>query len=628
MNLPFWSSTVYTNDIEKKKIFENLSTFIVNVLEGNRSLKNKLGCYSDSYMVLEKQYSLGCWSHCLTALLGIGLSDNMHESSWLVAVLIAFIQTNDGDEEMLEPLLVCQAPSNPMEQFYLNELAQKTNEQKIQTNEKPIDRDILCPPRPAILEGSSPPKGSIAKLVQVISSNPFHTALSKIHCHRLLSSLNHPISSEGDIYLGGKHLQSTDISNEVELVAEFEKRRCNVIMFCAPLRKHGASVQHYTIAWMLKDRKEILYFDPKTGLDRGSDRRCIHGFLFPNTLLPPSPTAELLYKGDTRCAFYFDAPLDSNGCMDPLALQRITESINLRINHVFQNYFQIGSWENKDYVDLQRHIDQEAIFQTKLLSVKPSKLYSKFTGNSIGMAVYAKTGFPKAAIIGYFEGEIMVLTEQERANIISKNKTWQFYSIQLSMGPQAKERWRVQNGQSVVAGSEYTAYLSCYETAKNGKCLVSYANSRNHVYNEFGLDPHAPNAELKLAAGSDKPHLVAKLPISAGSEILWSYNALNLPKTIEEEEYSKLCSSRVRPLDWPLYLEDSRASVIHMLTMKNHPKYVQAQQFIVSAITDITSSTCQINRCGIELTNDHIARHRELPIDKVTGQVLKKLVSK
>jgi hypothetical protein len=125
--------------------------------------------------------------------------------------------------------------------------------------------------------------------------------------------------------------------------------------------------------------------------------------------------------------------------------------------------------------------------------------------------------------------------------------------------------------------------------------------------------------------GSKIPTLHANKKLSAGSEILWSYKGVNLPRTVEEEMYSKVSASEF-PNEWVYSF--SRNDVINFINgiSETHPRYMESLEFLDEAITNIEDSKVYSRYITIDLTYKNFAQHRMLPPpDAATGRI--KLVS-
>jgi hypothetical protein len=219
------------------------------------NVKPKL--YSHANMYLEKQTHMGCWSHALFAILGNTIHPAFRNSSWLTASLIAFNTLGDGDDSILEPLLLCVPPDTAegeLEYLHLAEEIQKASGSK--ANE-------LCRPSSQFTNDRVPP-GSINKFIQILGEDPISLGLVKNHAHLLFSSLNNPLletnaSIVKDIYLGGKSLQNNEVVNGRLLIAEFENRKSNV-MIMAIRSNQNSTIFHYVALWNDCIQKQIWFF--------------------------------------------------------------------------------------------------------------------------------------------------------------------------------------------------------------------------------------------------------------------------------------------------------------------------------------------------------------------------------
>jgi len=228
--------------------------------------------------------------------------------------------------------------------------------------------------------------------------------------------------------------------------------------------------------------------------------------------------------------------------------------------------------------------------------------------------VFIKTDYEilKDAVIGSFDGtSIIVLNTEEHVEITKSKSTWQFYSLELLLSPDVKRQLRQEQGRQYVQGVKYTAYLDCSEAAKAGVCLVSYCNSPKDAYTFYGADVEV-NAYLSVSPGSTTPTLHAPKKLRSGMEVLWNYRGLRLPRTIEEELYSKV-SGHMFPNEWMYPF--SRNEIIKMLTDFNsaHPKYNDAMQFLNTALDNIDDRTIHYRYRSIELLNVAISKHNVYP---------------
>jgi len=334
-----------------------------------------------------------------------------------------------------------------------------------------------------------------------------------------------------------------------------------------------------------------------------------------------------VFKGSSRCAYYFNVPFDNEGNMDLVYSQMISRNINLRLTSIMQNFFEIRNYANQNIVNIHNHFDSNAKFQNRVLSVRKSNLRSKHTGNTIGYGVIVKFNneIPKDGIIGQFEGSrIVVLTPEEHDEIKYSTQTWQFYSLELALNADSKRNIRLQQGDQYIEGLKYTAYLDCSESAKKGTCLISYCNSPKDAYTFYGAAVET-NAYLSIGMGSKIPSLHANKKLSAGSEILWSYKGVTLPRTVEEEIYSKVSASEF-PNEWVYSF--SRNDVLNFINglSETHPRFMESLEFLDEAITNIEDPKMYSRYITIDLTFKHFAQHRMVPQpDPTTGRI--KLVS-
>ena len=247
-------------------------------------------------------------------------------------------------------------------------------------------------------------------------------------------------------------------------------------------------------------------------------------------------------------------------------------------------------------------------------------LRSKHTGNSVGYGVIVKQNrdIQKDGFIGHFEGSrILTLNSDEHEEMCENDKTWQFYSAELALNTDMKRNIRLQQGREYIDGIKYTAYLDCSDSARAGICLLSYCNSPKDAYTFYGAEVET-NAYFSVAANSTTPSLHANKRIRGGTEILWSYRGLRLPRTLQEEMYSKI-SGDLFQNEWRYPF--SRADIIRMLTGFNstHHKYNEVYQFLNEAIEHLEDTAVKLKYRTIDLTNKSIAKHRLLSSNDVSN---------
>jgi len=146
---------------------------------------------------------------------------------------------------------------------------------------------------------------------------------------------------------------------------------------------------------------------------------------------------------------------------------------------------------------------------------------------------------------------------------------------------------------------------------------MSYCNSPKDAYTFYASEVET-NAYFSVAANNTAPSLHANKRIRGGTEILWSYRGLRLPKTLEEEMYSKI-SGDLFPNEWKYPF--SRADIIRMLTGFNstHHKYNEVYQFLNVAIEQLDDTEVKLKYRNIDITNKSIAKHRLLLSNNVSN---------
>jgi hypothetical protein len=157
-----------------------------------------------------------------------------------------------------------------------------------------------------------------------------------------------------------------------------------------------------------------------------------------------------------------------------------------------------------------------------------------------------------------------------------------------------------------------------------GKCLTSYANSPKNAYTFYGAEVEA-NAYITISNGSTAPILHASKKLKGGTEILWNYRGMRLPKTIEEESFSKI-SAKAFPNEWVYSFSRTQVIEMFMCFNANHPRYNEGLEILNDAIANIDDCNDQLCQMGINIRNSHFAQHRLVPpevnaSDKTTKKV-------
>jgi hypothetical protein len=262
-----WTSIFNRSLTEKETIFPKLSSFFSNAFNHGiveDALAPKL--YPDKDLYLEKQWNLGCWAHCLFAVLGNKLHKKFRDSPWLTAALIAFVTLNPGDLDLIEPVLVCERPINEEGELnYLEIVAAVMNSN--QSKQK-----VLAKPMSQFIKGTEPPPGTLDRFIQILNANPISIGLIKLHAHFLFTSLNCPMmesndNNENDIYIGARHWDSNEVVDTKMLIEEFHANQSNVLILAIRL-KSTTEILHYVTIWISESNKELFYFDPMKGIFR------------------------------------------------------------------------------------------------------------------------------------------------------------------------------------------------------------------------------------------------------------------------------------------------------------------------------------------------------------------------
>ena len=612
MRLPMWEESNATTLAAKKVIFPLISSFMYH-MRNHSIVEDKVvpKLYPHNNLYLEKQWNNGCWAHCLFAILGNKLHCKFRENSWLVAALISFVSMNKGDSDVLEPVLVCERPENEEGEFNFLTIAED-----VMRNVN-VHEDVIALSSPKFTEQLAPSPGALTKFLQILNSDVINIGLVKVHAHLLFTSLNNPMlerdsSNEMDIYIGGKHLGVKELSDPDLLIAEFHKRQCNVMIVSIRLNPES-DVLHYVTVWICELSRELWVFDPIKGFFTPSPTNKFEcrGYFFPACLQLLPNQKPLIFKGSSRCAFYFNVPFDKDGNIDAALSSYISRNINMRLTAIMQYYFRVDTYAYTNVVNLGNHSDSNALYQNRTLAVKKSTLRNKHTGNSIGYGVTIKHDYEiqKDGLIGHFEGNrILVLTSNEFYEVINSDEVWQFYTVELTLSSEIKRQLREEQGLDYVEGIKYTAYLDCSESAKPGTCLVSYCNSPKDAYTFYGAQVET-NAYISVGNGSQAPTLLASKKIRPGTEILWNYRGMKLPKTLEEEQYSKISGIEFGN-EW-LY-PFTRTDIIRMITdfNTNHPRYMETLLFLENAIENINNTDVVHIYRNVYLNNKNISKHR------------------
>jgi hypothetical protein len=270
---------------------------------------------------------------------------------------------------------------------------------------------------------------------------------------------------------------------------------------------------------------------------------------------------------------------------------QICNNLNTRIRFLVEDVFGVKGIPIRNvYTLCSKTFDEDAIYQTRKISVRPSLLRSIHTGNLIGNSLFVKRGqiINKDEDIGHWEGKLLALTAEERKATVEKNVTRQFYSVGLKLGAAVLESIRMANNLPINEYERYFGELDCYDEAMEGLCLMSYANTIRDVYHEYGFRV-AANAIRPIQSGCTKPVLRASIDIEGDTEILWAYGQhVRMPKTVEEERFSRIGGNH-EPNSWAY--EFTMQSVIDYLTLfsvTNALEFEKASKIVNSAISTKT----------------------------------------
>jgi len=343
----------------------------------------------------------------------------------------------------------------------------------------------------------------------------------------------------------------------------------------------------------------------------------IQNYFIPSSLSAEDNLKSIIFLGNRRCAYYFNAPLDSNGVLTPQAKQTICNNLNSRLEYLVRNVFSVTGLNVPKVFSLRsQSFDEHAVFQNKKLSVRPSLYRSIHTGNCIGNSLFVKQGqvIKLGEEIGHWGGELLSLTASERKARVEENPTWQFYSVGLQLGTAVLESIRMHAGLPVSKYDRYFGELDCEKAAKSGACLMSYSNTVRDVYHEYGFRVQS-NAMRPNQSGCTQPVLRSTSDISEDSEILWANGQhLHMPKTLAEEEFSRIgvCDSYN---SWSYGF--TRQEVIEYITSfnKNRPNdFLNASSIVNEAIKNCDSSIELAKHCTgksfLTITTQDIARCR------------------
>ena len=509
-----------------------LARFIGTVLGHNQLFATftiaKRNIYSHDYLYLEKQYNCECWLHCLFALLGNTLHPMFRLNNWIIAVMGAFTSFPIGTEDILEPISLSEMGSDQDFLFDMNAML------------TPLTTNPEFSPGMSVMHVS---RNSMEGFINLMKADLHSFGASKILMHSMFSALGNPkeCDDERNIYIGAQYVREQDISDIEGLITAFENINSNVIIFCCPMTsKSKSALLHYVIVWLFRETKSIVYYDPNTskgGVEAPSSSEHVLGYSVPSCLLIQNKADKsIIFIGKKRCAFFFNAKLDSNGVLCDSTRELIASNINERFRILIEDVFKLRGFNIANIVSLDSpNHDESATLQNRRFAVRPSLLRSLNTGNSIGLGLYTKQNLAvvrKDELIGkWTNGKVLVFTEAEREAMKHRNPSWQFYSIQLELSRFKMEAIRREQGLTIDRNENYIAELDCYQAAIDGKCLMSFANSGRNVYHPYGTHV-VHNAEFRIKKGSTTPALYATRDIQPNTEILWPYGSnMKLPTT-------------------------------------------------------------------------------------------------
>jgi len=584
--------------------------------------------YSHDFFYLERQYNAECWMHSLFALLGETLHPMFRFNNWIIAVMSSFTKFPIGTEPSLEPTYLSDFGANPdfneeMRNVFSNEQTSKPK---------------FCP---GIYSKMHVTRHEMERFISAMEGNYSSFGTTKIFMHSVFSSLGNPNMDDDvdNVYQGCQHLLEEDVADVEELIKHFERRCCNVIIFCCPISTTSTRIlQHYVIVWLLRSSRTLVYYDPNKGggiqvPSQSSD--LVSSYRVPSSLLIRSRKEDksIIFVGNKRCVFYFDMPLDHNGNLLQSARDKIACNLNERFYILLEDVFGLrNNLKNIVSLDSRNH-DPCAFMQTKRLAVRPSNLRSTSTGNTIGKGLFTKRDItiPKDQLIGsWSNGTVLVLTDAERELKRSSNPNWQFYSIRLELSRSKMESIRKEANLRFSEHENYIAELDNLQAATNGHCLLSFANSGRNVYHPHGSTV-THNAEFRIRKGSTTPALYASKDIPPGTEILWPYSSgIQLPTTVAEEQFSRI-GGNFNDNIWCYSF--SRNSIIESLTQfarLRNTEYLKATELVNNAIANIDSETIiathSTGRNGtLNILNVTISRCRIVPIERRTQNSKEKI---
>jgi len=585
--------------------------------------------HSHDFFYLERQYNAECWMHSLFALLGETLHPMFRFNNWIIAVMSSFTKFPIGTEPALEPTYLSDLGAN-----------QEFNEEmrNIFSNEN-TSKPKFCP---GIYSKMHVTRHEMERFISAMEGNYSSFGTTKIFMHSVFSSLGNPNTNDDvdNVYQGCQHLLEEDVTYVEELIQHFERRCCNVIIFCCPISTTSTTIlQHYVIVWLLRSSRTLVYYDPNKGggiqvPSQSSD--LVSNYRVPSCLLKTSRKEDksIIYVGNKRCVFYFDMPLDHNGYLLQSARDKIACNLNERFYILLEDVFAIQNKNLKNIVSLDcRNHDPCAFMQTRRLAVRPSNLRSTSTGNTIGKGLFTKRDITisKDELIGsWSNGTVLVLTDAERELKRSSNPNWQFYSIRLELSRSKMESIRKEANLPVSEHENYIAELDNLQAATNGHCLLSFANSGRNVYHPHGCTV-THNAEFRIRKGSTTPALYATKDIPPGTEILWPYSSgIQLPTTAADEQFSRI-GGNVYDNIWCYSF--SRNSIIQSLTQfarLRNTEYLKATELVNNAVANIDSDTIiarhSTGKHGtLDILNVTISKCRLVPNERRTQNSKEKI---
>jgi hypothetical protein len=332
--------------------------------------------------------------HCLFAVLGESIHTHFTWSPWIRATLTSFIEFDKGTEEALEPFLISNMGLSSAH-LLADILAHAGSTQN--DSEREID---FCRAQPVMTINSA----GINRLHATY--NDQYPLLSKKMAHALFSSLCNPYGlQQEDIYLGAYKVIDENLNSIEQLIGEFKAKKSNVMIICCPIntKNVGKGDMHY-VTVILTNSQELWYYDPVIGLEKPPPNSSpVQGYFVPTSLVLSKKLKKcIIFSGSRRCAFYFQVPLDRYGCMNEEAKKRVEWNLTERFKIIVQNYFGLTLPSDIDRDGLASYnlislndktSDPFAVFQNRLVKVKPSNLRSLATGNPIGLGLYSKVTF-------------------------------------------------------------------------------------------------------------------------------------------------------------------------------------------------------------------------------------------